>query len=602
MTMEPLTAENARAAAEKFIATISPCPNRFAGRGIVICGGGMRYFTCAWVCINMLRRVGCHLPIQLWHLGPKEMTDHMKFLLKPLGVECVDGLEVREKHPARILNGWELKAYSIIHSPFKEVLLLDADNVCTINPEFLFGTDEFKKTGAIFWPDYGRLEPERPIWALCGVEYRNEPEFETGQIVLDKERCWETLCLTMWYNEYSDFFYQYIHGDKETFHLAFRKLAQPYSMPRKPIHTLQDTMCQHDFEGNRIFQHRNLDKWNLLRGNKHIDGFLHEKECCQYLDELRHLWDGRNQPVGRDFLSKTEHLRATAKRIIGSEFDYHRVGHDRRSMTFLESGVIDQGAAGSEVFWDLNETNEGVILEILSGAETTCRLKEDAEGVWRGKWLHHEQMPIELSVRRRLQDAASSEFHAGPSHKVIFDGIYQNKIWGDGSGPGSRVENTTDYRAYLERFMEEKKIQSVLDVGCGDWEFSQHVHWNGAIYFGVDVSSLAIAKASAHLGDRVMFACADFLHLPIVPRFHLAIVKDVLQHLDYPNGLRLLSKLAECRFLLITNDASEENGVATTGGYHFINPLLEPFCMQGKCVLEWTTAETPKRTYLIENW
>lgn len=99
-----------------------------------------------------------------------------------------------------------------------------------------------------------------------------------------------------------------------------------------------------------------------------------------------------------------------------------------------------------------------------------------------------------------------------------------------------------------------------------------------------------------------MFACADFLHLPIVPRFHLAIVKDVLQHLDYPNGLRLLSKLAECRFLLITNDASEENGVATTGGYHFINPLLEPFCMQGKCVLEWTTAETPKRTYLIENW
>src|SRR6185369_13685961 len=120
------------------------------------------------------------LPVQFWHLGAREMNPYMKSLVAPLGVECVDALEVRKQRPARILNGWEIKPYAIIHSSFKEVLLLDADNVPVLNPEFLFRTPEFLDTGAIFWPDYGKLAPTRKIWKLCGVEYRHEPEFETG--------------------------------------------------------------------------------------------------------------------------------------------------------------------------------------------------------------------------------------------------------------------------------------------------------------------------------------------------------------------------------------------------------------------------------------
>ena len=44
--------------------------DRFSGRGIVICAGGARLLTGAWVTINILRRtLGCTLPIQVWHLG-----------------------------------------------------------------------------------------------------------------------------------------------------------------------------------------------------------------------------------------------------------------------------------------------------------------------------------------------------------------------------------------------------------------------------------------------------------------------------------------------------------------------------------------------------
>jgi ADP-heptose:LPS heptosyltransferase len=264
----------------------------FLGRGVIICGGGTRYFPCAWVCVNMLRRLGCTLPIQLWHRGTAEIDDTMKALVAPLGVECVDALVVRKRHPVRRLGGWELKPYAILHSPFQEVLFIDADNVPVRDPEFLFDTPQFKRTGAIFWPDYGRQEKADPIWHSCGVSRPDGPEFESGQIVVDKGRCWAALRLCLWFNEQSDFYYQHLHGDKETFHLAFRKLGQEFSLVPQPIHSLPATMCQHDFEGRRLFQHRNLDKWNLFARNRFIEDFWFEAECRADVLRLQTLWDG----------------------------------------------------------------------------------------------------------------------------------------------------------------------------------------------------------------------------------------------------------------------------------------------------------------------
>ena len=165
-----------------------------------------------------------------------------------------------------------------------------------VNPELLFETPQYQETGAIFWPDFGRLTPDCGIWEVAGVPYRDEPEFESGQIVVDKKKCWRPLSLCMWYNQYSDFFYHHVHGDKETFHIAWRKLGQPYAMPAHPIHPLDCVMCQHDFEGRQIFQHRNIDKWELSGSNMVIAGFLDEAECREHLADLRRQWDGIIRP------------------------------------------------------------------------------------------------------------------------------------------------------------------------------------------------------------------------------------------------------------------------------------------------------------------
>lgn len=400
----PMNSENARIKADHFLKNLRGYPEQtYSGRGIVIAGGSIKYFTCAWICINMLRHNGCQLPIQVWYLGREEMDDRMEALLAPLGVECIDASKVRERHPARILNGWEAKPYSILYSPWKEVLLLDADNVPLIDPESLFHTPEFEETGAVFWPDYGRLGPDREIWKTCGLEYRDEPEFESGQILIDKEKCWEALNLTMWINEHSDFYYSQIHGDKETYHMAWHMVEKAYSMVPTPIHTLRDTMCQHNFQGKRIFQHRNLAKWKIFGENPRINDFWMEELCFDFLNELKGQWDGYIQPPLRDWSSYKEKDMANAARELATHhYTYHRVGYDKRLMRFQPDGLVGEGRAGMEDHWDLEKIDGIVHIRIHSPNSVTCKLRRDSDGVWRGNWEHFERMPIVLIPEEKL--------------------------------------------------------------------------------------------------------------------------------------------------------------------------------------------------------
>jgi hypothetical protein len=394
----PATSMHYRALLEAAVENPAPFPaERFAGRGIVICGGGAKYFPCVWVCMRMLRHLGCTLPVELWHLGPHEVTPAMRALLEPWDVRCVDGLEVRQRHPVRTLHGWELKAYALLHCAFAEALLLDADNVPVVDPTFLFDEPEYLRTGAVFWPDFGRLGPDRSIWEITGISYRDEPEFESGQIVVDKARSWAALQLAMHFNEYSDFYFRHVHGDKETFHLAWRKLGQDYAMPARPIHALEATMCQHDLQGRRIFQHRNFDKWRIHDDNRRIHGFLHETQCLEFLDELRTHWDELPRGVRRwrpDRKNETE--RSAAEHLCTSPWLYRRVGHDERTLTFRPTGRIGEGAADRERYWDLRAVGDRLFVEIFAHHDKTLAAEWTPEGIWRGRWVVYEQMPVEF--------------------------------------------------------------------------------------------------------------------------------------------------------------------------------------------------------------
>ena len=225
MDLRVLTSETASAQADAFIERIGAYPGGFHGRGIVTCGGGIKYGACVWTLVKLLRHHGCELPIEVWCLDDDEHDPEWVELLKPVGVTCINARELLKTHPHRRLRGWELKPYAIKHSRFREVLFLDADNAPVRDPSFLFDTSEYQETGTLFWPDPAKFKtfPNSSRWRVFGLPYRKSPDQESGQLLVDKSRCWKALCLCNWYNEHSDFYYRHVYGDKETF--SFRVAA-----------------------------------------------------------------------------------------------------------------------------------------------------------------------------------------------------------------------------------------------------------------------------------------------------------------------------------------------------------------------------------------
>ncbi len=390
-TDEALADTTARSRAEAFIATIGDYPDTFHGRGIVMCGGGTTYFTNAWIAISLLRHVGCTLPVQLWYLGANEIDPFMEELIAPLGVECIDALAVRDVHPARILRGWEVKPYSIIHSPFREVMLLDADNYVARNPEFLFESWEYRQTGALFWPDLGRMPGDSPIWGVFGVPYLDEPEFESGQIVVNKERCWQALVLTKFYNDHSDFYYRHVHGDKETFHFAFRKVGQPYAMPRHAMLLQGGTFFQYDFSGDLLFQHRNRAKWNFDGDNPAVPSFRYEAECRGFLEELRRSWNG---VVGSGGMRAGQRDVIEARReLITTVYRFVRDGYGYWPMSFMSDGRVGIGATDTERRWDVYLSGNRLALEIGADSVPSTVLQPGSLG-WSSASGETELVPI----------------------------------------------------------------------------------------------------------------------------------------------------------------------------------------------------------------
>lgn len=263
-------------------------------RGIVIAGGG-KYFASAYVTIRVLRHVGCQLPIELWYLSG-EMTREE--------VESLEGLDVTHA-AAGPVGGWPLKPYSVIRSKFQEVLFLDADSYPIRDPSFLFDEPEYQKNGAIFWPDQEKFDLRHDQWEAVGLPYRDEPDIESGQFVIDKSKWFSGLWLTNWMNRHADYYYRIVWGDKSTWHLAARALGMQYAMPLKRWAGSHGTMIQHDLQGKPLFNHRSRDKFSLKHGKAGLaefettgqlmngqifNGELElEREAHRFLAELREM-------------------------------------------------------------------------------------------------------------------------------------------------------------------------------------------------------------------------------------------------------------------------------------------------------------------------
>jgi SAM-dependent methyltransferase len=182
-----------------------------------------------------------------------------------------------------------------------------------------------------------------------------------------------------------------------------------------------------------------------------------------------------------------------------------------------------------------------------------------------------------------------------------FTDIYQGATWGTNdagagnSGTGSTAQSTVEYRALLQTFLADKGIRSVVDAGCGDWEFSQLIDWKGVDYKGYDIVASVVEQDRKKFGKPgIQFFVGNIVE-DNLPAADLLISKHVLQHLPNKDVTTFIKKqIPKYKYALLTSGVDSRTKSADhsidieAGGYRPLDITKPPFDVKGETVLTYS--------------
>ena len=198
-----------------------------------------------------------------------------------------------------------------------------------------------------------------------------------------------------------------------------------------------------------------------------------------------------------------------------------------------------------------------------------------------------------------------------PPTKQVFEEIYRSAKWGtnakgDGnSGTGSTAHATLLYRTFLQQFLKDNEIRSVVDAGCGDWEFSSLLDWTGIDYRGYDIVDSVVAANTKKYGKpKIRFFAANIVETEL-PAADLLISKHVLQHLSNRDVSKFLAQLPKYKHVLLINGVdrmtmSAANADIVAGEYRELDVTRPPFNVAGVKVLSyWDGIHMHQAIYIV---
>lgn len=211
-------------------------------RGILVVAGEPKYMLNAFISLWPVRHYwNSSLPISVFFWGKSENVSSQTrdFFETHIGdVSFVDlstnvqwpahqrDLFLRNQESGRL--GWVLKLAAAYFAPYQEILYLDADSSPLADPDTMFSMEEYKKTGALFWPDTPCSRPGLfgQLIDMNLIEEKDAPyvfdhETESGQWLLNRRIHREPLEYTMAMGSHSDFTFSYAFGDKDLFRAGF---------------------------------------------------------------------------------------------------------------------------------------------------------------------------------------------------------------------------------------------------------------------------------------------------------------------------------------------------------------------------------------------
>jgi len=163
-------------------------------------------------------------------------------------------------------------------------------------------------------------------------------------------------------------------------------------------------------------------------------------------------------------------------------------------------------------------------------------------------WLRSNLASSQPSLQKNEQQRLAS---------LDFEDIYKNNGF-EGtesrSGGGSTLFQTRIIREKIPQLLEDLKIQSVLDVPCGDWNWLRHVDLSNVHYTGGDIVQSLIDNNSKTYGNEICkFEYLNIITGPL-PQADLILCRDCLVHLNFIDGLAALEQFRNsgAKWLLTT--------------------------------------------------
>jgi hypothetical protein len=166
--------------------------------------------------------------------------------------------------------------------------------------------------------------------------------------------------------------------------------------------------------------------------------------------------------------------------------------------------------------------------------------------------------------------------------KEIFEEMYNKRGWGNDetvSGTGSTVKNTKKIVQFLPAIFNEYKIESILDIPCGDFNWMKEVNMDGRQYYGADiVDGLIERNRKLYAKSSYVFFVAD-LTTSVLPKVDFILCRDCLVHLSYKDIFSALENIrnSSIKYLLTTTFPNHNNVNIVTGNWRPINLEALPF-------------------------
>lgn len=167
--------------------------------------------------------------------------------------------------------------------------------------------------------------------------------------------------------------------------------------------------------------------------------------------------------------------------------------------------------------------------------------------------------------------------------KEVFTVIYKENYWKSSascSGLGSTLESTVNIRREVPKLIRHLKINTFLDLPCGDYHWMKEVDLPVTQYIGGDiVSDLIEQNKLKYFDDGISFVTLNLIEDKL-PNSEMIMCRDCLVHLSYNDIHKAFENIKRnnIKYILTTTFPDLlRNEDVITGGWRMLNLEKPPF-------------------------